>query len=229
MSDYYSQRYYPQGYYAFHFLITPNELENLLQPYHLIITNAHVPADYVESTVSEYIELYRQLYEMLINGEKLSLERDCRLLAQRCVVPDLSVCRYGGYHKYEGKEHKNVRFDEPHPHFSPFALGFYRDDNQKLCTSTRWSYIVNAENIMGIEMNFAKKIKYRADGEFMPTNELESYSEYIALKKTIMKITKPLCVMIDGEQKKTAVRISEEVKKHLNNFYFFKNGNITAV
>lgn len=112
MSDFYSQ-----GYYMFHFLITPNELENLLQPYHLIITNAHVPADYTESPISK----------------------------------------------------------------------------------------------------------------FMPTNELESYSAYAALKKSIMKITKPLCVMINGEQKQTSVRISEEVKKHINNFYFFKNGNITAV
>lgn len=224
MSDFYSQ-----GYYMFHFLITPNELENLLQPYHLIITNAHVPADYTESPISEYIELYRQLYEMLISGEKLSTDRDHRLFAQRSVVPDLTKCRHEHYHKYEGKEYKHIKFDEPHPYFSPFALGFYRDDNQKLCASTRWSYIVNSENIMGIEMNFAKKIKYIDDSEFMHTSELESYSEYAALKKSIMKITKPLCVMIDGEQKKTSIRISEDVKKHINNFYFFKNGNITAV
>lgn len=224
MSDFYSQ-----GYYMFHFLITPNELENLLQPYHLIITNAHVPADYIESPISEYIELYRQLYEMLISGEKLSTDRDHRLFAQRSVVPDLAMCRHEHYHKYEDKEYKHIKFDEPHPYFSPFALVFYRDDNQKLCASTRWSYIVNSENIMGIEMNFAKKIKYIDDSEFMHTSELESYSEYAALKKSIMKITKPLCVIMDGEQKKTSVRISEEVKKHINNFYFFKNGNITVV
>lgn len=221
--------FYLQGYYAFHFLITPNELENILQPYHLIITNAHVPTDYIESTISEYIELYGQLYEMLISGEKLSADRDYRLLSQRCVIPNPEKCRHEHYHKYDGNEYKHIRFDEPHPYFSPFALGFYRDDNQKLCTSTRWSYLVYAQNIMGIEMSFAKKIKYQVDSEFISTNELESYSEYVSLKKSIMKITNPLCVMVDGEQKKTSVRISAEVKKHINNFYFFKNGNITAV
>lgn len=224
MSDYYSQ-----GYYMFQFLITPNELENLLQPYHLIITNTHVPADYIESPVSDYIRLYRQLYEMLINGEKLSAVRDRRLFAQRCVVSDLEKCRHEHYHKCKGKEYKRIIFYEPHPHFAPFALGFYRDDNKKLYASTRWSYLVYAQNIMGIEMCFAKKIKYLADGEFMSASEIESYSEYTALKKSIMKITKPLCVTIDGEYKKTSVRISEKVKKHINNFYLFKNGNITAV
>ena len=68
MSDYYSQ-----GYYTFHFLITPNELENLLQPYHMIITNAHVPADYTESPISEYIELYRQLFTAYQHFIKLSV------------------------------------------------------------------------------------------------------------------------------------------------------------
>ena len=213
----------------FHFLITPNELENLLQPYHLIITNAHVSADYIESPISEYIELYRQLYEMLISGEKLSADRDYRLLVHRSIVSDLAKCRHEKYHKYKGKEYKQIKFDEPHPYFAPFALGFYRDDNQKICTSTRLSYLVNSQNIMGIEMNFAKKIKYIDASEFMPANELESYSEYVNLKKSIIKITKPLCVMIDGEQKKTSVRISEEVKKHINNFYFFKNGNIAVM
>ena len=90
-------------------------------------------------------------------------------------------------------------------------------------------YLVYAQNIMGIEMSFAKKIKYQLDSEFISTNELESYSEYVSLKKSIMKITNPLCVMVDGEQKRTSIRISAEVKKHINNFYFFKNGNITAV
>lgn len=229
MSDYYSQSCRSQGYYTVHFLITPNELENLLQSYHLIITNAHVPADYIESPISEYIESYRQLYEMLINGEKLSADRDHRLLVQRSVVPDLTKCIHEKYHQYEGKEYKLIRFNEPHPYLAPFALGFYRNDDQKLCVSTRLSYIVYSENIMGIEMVFAKKIKYRTDGELMPANELESYAEYTALKKSIMKITKPLCVLVDGEQKKTNVRISEEVKKHINNFYLFKNGNISAV
>ena len=56
---------------TFQFFLSPDELKQILSAYHLVIFNAHVPADYVESPLEEYIAVYNKLYELLLSGEKI--------------------------------------------------------------------------------------------------------------------------------------------------------------
>ena len=71
---YTSMNYLVQGWNIYRFLLSPDELRQILSPYHLVIFNAHVPKDYVESTLNEYIAAYSSLYNLLISGEKIIRE-----------------------------------------------------------------------------------------------------------------------------------------------------------
>ena len=63
--------YLAEGWKRFSFLLTPEELQKVLEPYHLVIANVHVPMDYVESDLTEYMNTYRKLYEVMTSSEKL--------------------------------------------------------------------------------------------------------------------------------------------------------------
>lgn len=65
--------YLVQGWQTFSFLLTPEELQKVLEPYHLVIFNAHVPVEYVESNLEEYIAVYGKLYELLSSGLRREL------------------------------------------------------------------------------------------------------------------------------------------------------------
>lgn len=57
-----------------YWIATPDELEALLtqEGFHLLKVNSHVPIDYTESPLSDFMQPYRTLYELLAAGEKLN-------------------------------------------------------------------------------------------------------------------------------------------------------------
>lgn len=98
---------------TFNFIITPEELRNVLQFYHMVIDNAHVLLDYKESSIEEYIDMYRELFELLSNGEQLIWKQHWHLTEHRAVTSDLSKCIYGRVHEYAGQQYKLPVFEEP--------------------------------------------------------------------------------------------------------------------
>ena len=48
----------PDGKINISFLMTPEQVKEVFEAYHLIIINSSVPIDYVESELSEYLSAY---------------------------------------------------------------------------------------------------------------------------------------------------------------------------
>jgi len=206
------------------------ELQKVLESYHLVIANAHVPMDYVESDLTEYMNTYRKLYEVLASGEKLVWETHYPLLYIINIASDLSKCQYGKIHEYEGKQYKSAEFLEPTVGILPFALHFYEDAKGKLCTSTKFSYSVCAEEILGLELQYPKNVWLKTADDYELVGNIEAVGNgqvYENIKRTITQMTKPLQIQIGEEKKSTGVRISPAAKQDLAKFYSFVSRNLS--
>ena len=65
-------KYWTEGWNKFSFLMTPEQVKEVFEAYHLIIINSSVPIDYVESELSEYLSAYSETYKQLCSGEKVT-------------------------------------------------------------------------------------------------------------------------------------------------------------
>lgn len=48
-------KYYPKGWHTYKFLVTPQELKDILRGFHIVIYNRRVPADYIESNFANFV------------------------------------------------------------------------------------------------------------------------------------------------------------------------------
>lgn len=85
-------KYWTEGWNKFSFLMTPEQVKEVFEAYHLIIINSSVPIDYVESELSEYLSAYSETYKQLCSGEKVTT---CSLDLWRGITSNLARCRYG--------------------------------------------------------------------------------------------------------------------------------------
>lgn len=223
-------KYLIQGWQKFDFVLSPDEFKRILEPYHMVVPNAHVPLDYVESFLDEYMAKYEQLYRFWESGEKFIWQRDYQMIDNKgAVTSNLAKCKYGRIHEYEGKKYKSPDFDEPVVVISPFALYFYQDSHSNWCVSTAYSHTQLAENIIGMQIAYPKNIQFGKRDNWKPlqsTSNLGGYGDYAALKKTIMAMTKPLTIMIHGEERRTRIRVSPQAKEMLQRHYTFCSGDI---
>ena len=113
-----------KGWHAFRFILTPEELTRGLEPFHLVVDNAHVSAGYRETPKAEFLEPYRQLYAKLARGQRLTRQGDWPLFRHTGLTTDLSRCPYGGAHLYEGKQFLSAVFDAPCVHLAPSPCRF---------------------------------------------------------------------------------------------------------
>ena len=226
---YTSMNYLVQGWNIYRFLLSPDELRQILSPYHLVIFNAHVPKDYVESTLDEYIAAYSSLYNLLISGEKIIRQRDYPLFLHRGATSDLSNCLYGRFHLYEGQQYKSAEFREPVVGISPVALYIRIDDDKKLHCSTACSYSFYSEDYMGIALEYPKMIQYRFGDDYealKSTETLNSYQDFIRLRDSIKKITRPLSIKAAGVERRLNIRVSDVVRYQLNGCYSFRTNGV---
>lgn len=224
--------YLVSGWNAFHFLLSPNELRQILRPYHMVIFNAHVPVDYTKSDVEEYLSAYSALYDLLLSGSKICWERDYPLFLDRGITSDLSNCVYGRLHEYEGKQYKSADFHEPVVGISPSTLWLHVGDDQKLSCSTAYSYIVYSECYMGVQLNYPKMIQYKMGEHYealKPTTNLKAFRDFEDLKKSIKERSHSLTIKtVDGIAKRTNIWVGDEVKKQLNDCFLFQKYGITV-
>lgn len=222
--------YLVKGWNQYFFLLSPNELEQILKDYHMVIFNAQVPIDYTESSLKEYMTAYSSLYDLLLSGQKIIRERDYPLFLYRGVTTDLSNCTYGNIHLYEGKQYKTADFHEPVVGIAPTALWIHIGEDKKLHCST--SYAFDSEYYMGIQLQYPKMIQYQIGSgfeELKSTKELKTYQDFERLKKSIKEISHIMTLKTpDGIERRTNIRISNEVKTGLNECYLFRQKGITV-
>lgn len=223
--------YLVQGWNKYKFLLSPNEVREVFKDYHMVIFNAHVPIDYTESDMDEYIAAYKSLYELQLGGERIIWQRDHSLFLQRGVTSDLSNCKYGHVHMYEEKQYKSADFYEPVVGLSQVVLSINKGADEKLHCSTAGSFIMCSEDFMGIQLEYPKMIQYKVSGEYEPlksTKELKTYRDFEKLKAAINGITRPLTIRTADAEKRTDIRISDEVKSRLDGCYSFRKKGVNV-
>ncbi len=222
--------YLVNGWNKYNFLLSPGKLEKILAEYRLVIFNAHVDIDYTESGLKEYLSAYSTLYEMLLSGKKIDGKRDYSLFLSRGITSDLSGCKYGKLHEYQGKKYKLADFNEPVVGIFPIALWVNVDGDKKLHCSTAYSYSLYSEYYMGVQLQYPKTVQYRVGGVYEPlrtTKTLKSYRDYEKLKKSIKEVSHFLTIKTtDGVEKRTDILVDNETKSQLNGCYIFQRNGI---
>lgn len=224
--------YLVNGWNKYYFLLSPDEMKRILCPYHMVIFNAHVPIDYTESNLEEYLSAYSALYDLLLSGSKICWERDYPLFLSRGITSDLSNCTYGHTHIYEGETYKRADFHEPVVGISPSTLWLQIGEDKKLSCSTSYSYAFCTEYYMGVRLDYPKMIQYKTDGDYealKSTKYLRTYQDFEKLKKSINEVSGILTIKTaDGIVRRTNIRIDDATKKRLNACYLFQQNKITV-
>ncbi len=196
----------------------------------MVIFNEHVPVDYIESSLEEYLSAYNSLFDILFSGKKIVWKRDYSLFLHRGITSNLVNCNYEKLHVYEGKKYKCADFNEPVVGISPLTLWLNVGEDKKLHCSTSYSYAVTPEYYMGVELQYPKTIQYKDDGGYEPlksTKDLKSYQDFERLKKSIKEVSHILTIKTaDGIERRTSIWVDDEVKSRLNTCYSFQQNGI---
>ncbi len=211
------------GWQSCPFLVTPKELQTAFEPFNLVIHNACVPIGYTNTPVEDFLENYSALYERLINGGVFDGSYHA-LLKQIAFTSNISDIKFCMEHELDGKWVKAMKHDKQSvlPYLAPFTFNTYTENN-RLYVSTRYSYLAYSDSIFGYEVNFPKFSQSDADYYGLASEKkLNAYPDYEIFRKNIIKITKPFHFRLNGDVKKTQIRISDEVKAYLPNLHCIK-------
>ena len=115
-------KYYPKGWHTYKFLVTPQELKDILRGFHIVIYNRRVPADYIESNFANFVRDYESFYRLLTSGEKIEHIVIDNLLTG--FSNNLSKCAYKVpfQDSNDGLWYKTEDFIEPCVGFNLFAF-----------------------------------------------------------------------------------------------------------
>lgn len=207
--------YMPRGWNFFRFILTPRELAQVLEPFHLVQFNCHVPVDYRETPAEEFLTSYRRLYGKLSRGEALSHEADWPLMRHIGLTTDLARCPYGSEHTYEGRQFLLPVFPEPCAALAPFAMTI---DPESHWVSLRNSYVQFPQNIVGYEAFYPKEIS-RGDSAWQSTATLSGYQDFLLLKERISALSRGLRFQLDGQFYRPSVKIGQAAQKDFPRFY----------
>ncbi len=213
------------------FVITPDELRNALLPFTLFINNTHVPVNYNYTPQSVFIENYRNLYNKLCKGIKINYHNDSDILKYFAVTTEIQSVRYGDKHLYNGEEYimyKGTDRGEA-PYFSPFTFGVWIE-NGRLNVSTRGSWALEYTDIMGFQLVFPKLSDKEARiYNISSEKEWESYNDYVLFKDYVFKHTSAFSFSLNGQKKKTAIRISDEARSVISEFDCIKKKKLIVL
>ena len=204
-----------KGWYTFRFILTPEELTGVLEPFHLVVDNAHVPADYRETPKAEFLGSCRQLYAKLARGERLTRQEDWPLFRHTGLTTDLSRCPYGREHVCEGKHFLLSVFPTPCVHLAPFTLMVSPEGR---AVSLRGSYLQFPQNVVGYEATYPRQIS-PLNGGFRSTEGLPGHRDFLLLKERVGAISHGLRFDLLGHTYRPAVRISDDARADFPRFY----------
>lgn len=215
-------QYYKLTSKKLHFLVTPDELRQLLDGFHHVIITRGVEPGYIESDPNELFSTYDALYQKLKNVENLSWREDYAIAGWTMgITQHLENCLYktGGLRWIPD-------FLEPCPFLDTFCFLPWKDQLSTAFTTSQFP-----ENICGLCLYFESKVEYKASNEkhapgVADYTKFDDYESYEQLISHIKAMTKPLKLDWNGKIRRTAVRVSPEAKKDLENFYFITANNI---
>ena len=187
-----------KGLNKFHFIITPDELENILYDFYFYKSGFQTapdkyPYNYIEINNNELYEKYKRFYDKLISGYKFELRNtgngfitDELLSFLPILLTDKSARNWEG-----------AMMDF-------FTL--YLDKNRRLATYI--TYLQYPENITGLELNYG-----------------DESNNYKKIKERIDKMTNNLKIEIGGKEYRTKIKISKKAKEGIRNTYFMNKNN----
>lgn len=220
-------KYYPiGGWNTQRFLVTPQELKEILCGFHLVEFCRRVPEDYVETDIENFISDYEEFYRLLIHGHKFNLRENhviTKLLMG--VTNDLCKCTFNA--SFQDKKdklwYKTPDFIVPCVGINIFAL--HLDEEKKL--QSKYSYLQFPENIMGIRFDFPKKIYLEQEEKCEKRcDELDTYKEvYQVVIERIKHLCRNLVITIGEHVYSTNIRISTSALKDISNAYFIKEND----
>ena len=208
-----------------HFLVTPDELRQLLANFHHVTFPGGVQPGYTESDPNDFFSTYDALYQKLKNGEKLIWNTDYQIAEfSTGITQHLENCVYS-----PGRPRWIPDFLEPCPHLGTFC---FLPWNGQL--STAFAVFCNPENVCGLCLYFDAKVEFKATSHkhapgVADYTEFDDYEAYERLLARIKAITKPLKLDWNGKVRRTAVRVSPAAKKDLENFYFITTNQVTVL
>ena len=220
-------KYYPiGGWNTCKFIVTPQELKEILEGFHLVEFCRRVAANYIETEIDNFISDYEDFYDLLISGQKFNLREDdvtTKLLVG--ITNDLSKCAYSAsfQDKKDKSWYRTPDFFEPCVGINIFTLCL--DGKQKL--HSNFSYMQFPENIMGLQLNFPKKIYLQQDVECeKKCTELDTYNDvYQVVIEKIKHLCGNLILMIGENVHRTNIKVSTSALKDIKGAYFIKENN----
>lgn len=214
-------QYYRLTTKKFHFIVTPDELRQVLEGFHHV-TLGGVEPGYTESDPNIFFSAYAALYQKLKSGEKLIWNTDYQIADfSTGITQHLENCVYSPTCPRWIPDYL-----EPCPHLNTFC---FLPWNGQL--STAFAVFCNPENVCGLCLYFDSKVEYKdtstkhAPGIAVFT-EFDDYEAYEQLLARIKSITKPFKLEWNGKVRRTAVRVSPQAKKDLEDFYFITANNV---
>lgn len=208
-----------------HFIVTPDELREILKGFHYVVTDKGVRKNYTESEPCDFLGKYDELYDKLKNGDRLIRENDFGIVNfSTGLTAHLENCIYHPTSRLSVPD-----FSEPCPYIDTFCICPFND---KLSTS--FSVMQFPENVCGLCLHFPLRIEYENETEkhavgLVDGRELEDFSTYEILTNRINSFTKPMKLNFNGSVRRTSVRISDNAKTEFDNFYFAYSNNITII
>ena len=216
------------GFQSVLFVVTPDELRELIAPFTLFIGNKRMPRDYVSSPVGEFLENYSRIYEKLSAGEMIDPDKDDDLLRYYSLTTDITsliwrdIVSDGVPYMLFGGTTRGTP-----PYLAPFTFNTY-EENGKLFVSTRGSWMVTyAGEIMGFELIFPKFS--RSDSGFFgmeSEKDMDSYADYKLFRDAVMKMTFAMKFGQNGFVKRTSIRMSKNAAADVSGFYCLKSRGI---
>lgn len=218
-------QYYALTHKKHHFIVTPDELRQLLKDYHHVIVNTGVRKNYIESDPEVFFSTYDALYAKLKAGEKLVWENDYSLAEFTMgFTGHLENCLYE-----PSKRLSSPDFLEPCPWISTFCFAFWKDQ-----LSTAFAVHQFPESVCGLCLYFSGKVDYfkgnaKHEKGIVYSTDFDDLETYEQLVSDIRKITKPLKLEMNGRIRRTSVRISDKAKKDIQKFYFMTSNGISVL
>ena len=224
-------KYLIAGWEHYAFIVTPCELEAILQDMHLLIVTHHVPKGYRETPLSDFVADYSAIYEKLRTGKQVT-SRDVWSYLEIGVASTLDKYAYGRLHTYRGEEYLSRDFEEPCAMIGRFPMHLLRGKDGKTSLTITFGVDCFPEKMVGLELLVPKLIQFPTEEGYEPlhsTREMDAYRDFLLLRDRIKAITKPLRVRIEDREVRPRVRISEAALGDIGNFWFFRNNPVYPV
>ena len=223
--------YRAYGYSNFNFIITPEELKSVLAGLHLLEHSRNVPLNYVETSVTEYVTAFSNLYDKLIKGYELGSEE---LINPLCIgiCSDLSAFEYGNEHEYDGAMFKTACFSMPCADVEPFSVCFLRRKDGAEQLNLTGSALQFPQYTAGLHLTYPKRLRYLDKAQWeAPVNaeNLPSYADFVLLTERIREITHPLILQRGEQTLKPKIYVSSAAENAIDKLYFLRHYGFAAV